>query len=423
MKKILGAVLAGTLIAGMAFADPAITLNYRTRMNAYEQTKSDLTTENGVWDQDGYGLSQDCFVVDISTDYAGVHMDVDPTNPVTLGNNPSNSTNFYFNDDGGYYGWMKFFKMLTVTAGNFDQRNVDRVNWASTEISLTDQDEAKLGIWKGLVDTNSTITALGTATKTTACTGISTIGFDAGDFASGELAAAVQFDKDALMLRGAIVQTDTAYDTDTGDTTTTTYSGYQLEGAYNIDKVGKLDVMFKAPAKDQTVFGVYFMPTMVEKLEATVGFTYANQGNDDYNKYTGFAIDARAGYQISDALKAVIQANYSSVTPDKKGQFTSGKDAAETGFYVIGGVAYTASDIFTLKCDAGLYFADLDDNDSSDGGENYFKLAPSVKMSAGKGAAVTAGVVYKQHLNTGDTDNTYLEKSAFAIPVIVRVQL
>ena len=41
MKKVIGAVLAASLVAGMAFADVAVTLNARLRSNMFHQLKVD----------------------------------------------------------------------------------------------------------------------------------------------------------------------------------------------------------------------------------------------------------------------------------------------------------------------------------------------------------------------------------------------
>ena len=396
MKKIIGAMLAGSLLAGMAAADPAFKLQYRMRGDVVKQT---ATKDNGkttnIMDLDGYGANADTFNIASSTDKAGVSLTLWPS----VNGEGTKSVSI---DE--YYGWATIVDGLTLKAGAFNDRHAARLNTNKTDLTLLDSQ--KLGVWNGLKGVDSTSVKLQ--------------GYDASNFGTSTdgQTLGVEYSKDGLLLRAAAMDTENKYSEFTDDKDTTNVeSGYMAELAYKADGViGEFDVLWRTNHTSNNVIGAYWMPAFAEGLESTFGFTYEmNAENTGLNKYeyNAWGADARVRYAVTDAAGITAHFNYTSVKV---------KDVdAETGMYVLGGVYYVASDAITLNCDAGLYYADLDDNDKTDKGENTFSVFPSVKFVPAKGAALSAGLKYTGALNTGDVATT--TKSIIEVPFVFRVKL
>lgn len=433
MKKIIGAMLAGSLLAGMAAADPAFKLQYRMRGDAVKQSKFDKGTTTTVMDLDGYGANSDNFNITSSTDKAGVSLTFQPQ--------VKDGTASIAIDE--YWGWATVADGLTVKAGAFDDRIVARLNTNKTQLTLLDS--LKPGLYGDVGSSYKKYTTGATIKKdTTYYTATSektaeadvtadgtqykkvknsAQGVDATDFGTGNggQTLAVEFKKDALTLRAAAMDTATAYSSFTGDDNekTTVESGYMVEAAYTADGViGTIDALWRTNHTANNVIGAYWMPKFADGLETLVGFTYEMQAEtSSATEYNAWAADARVRYALTDAIQATVHFNYTNA---------KAKDVdAETGLYAIGGIGYVASDAITLNCDAGVYYADLDDNDKSNVGENTFVVFPSVKFVPAKGALLSAGVKYTQALNTGDipADNSYIAKSIVEVPFVFRVQL
>lgn len=456
MKKIIGAMLAGSLLAGMAAADPAFKLQYRMRGEVIKQSKFDKGTTTTVMDLDLYGANKDNFNITSTTDKAGVSLTIQPQV------NGEGVTSFGLDE---YWGWVTVADGVTVKAGAFDDRIVQRLNTNKTDLVLLDS--VKPGIWGGLeikrtaatqagytkyadgakiaagttyynadgttaTFATSEVTADGTQYKYSAATAAkvetladSSNGVDATDFGTGTdgQTLAVEFKKNGLTLRAAAMDKATAYSDFTGDDNekTTVQSGYMVEGAYTADGViGTIDALWRTNHTYNNVFGAYWMPKLTDGLETLVGFTYEMNGeNTGSNKaeYNAWAADARVRYAFTEAAGATVHFNYTNV---------KAKDVdAETGLYAIGGVYFVASDAITLNCDAGVYYADLDDNDKSNKGENTFCVFPSVKFVPAKGAALSAGVKYTAALNTGDipANDATIAKSVIEVPFVARIKL
>jgi len=424
MKKVIGAVLASTLVAGVAFADPAITLNFRQRAYLYDQTqtyKGDGTDDTNkvtkMWDFTGYGGDTDCFVVDISTDYAGAHLDTD------YGTGTVGKTETTASID-AYYGWVKFGG-LTITGGKSDTRYTDKLTNGATQINLTDQESIKLGVDKYAFGSNKGIV------------GIDSDNFTAIDGTKATSLVAAYAVKDlpgTLTLKAGIVDNNYKTDISTDDDIKYQYAGYAFNAAYLQPGLVDLEAIVKMPEQDQTVFGVFGTLLAVKNLKAVVGFTYANDSIGDSvdwssatygttsstqyrSKHTEMAFDVRAKYQINDKTQTVAHFNYSSVKPD-------GEDA-ETAMYIIGDASYIVNDLVTGELSAGYFANDLDDNDSADVGENYFVVEPAVQFTAGKNAILSAGFRYQAAVNTGDVkDSTETNtKSRMSIPMVFRVKM
>jgi len=419
MKKVIGVVFASAFAIGMAFADTSISIQYRTRMSAYTQTKDGDDNKTTTWfDQTGYDKTKDEVTFKANTDYAGVVLGVDPylwtTKGTTTNSTTAGTASFMQLDE--YWAWLNFGG-LKFTAGAFDSRYTNRLNVCATEINLTD--DIKYGVSKYLTTTSTSNILSKDVGDISNWNGDTTQSFIAGYTMKDVIPG-------TLLVQAGLVTHPYTTDASSTDDVKYQYSGYVFDAGYKQDGLFDAELIFKAPEEKQFVFAAFLSPLMVKNLKATFGFTYGSDSDDNltdsntYNgtkgyKHTEYAIDARFVYAVTDALNTVLQANYSSYKPD-------GEDA-ETGMYVLGEVSYVVNDKFTAAFDGGIYMNDLDDNDESDICENYFKIEPALKFTAGKGATLNAGLLYQKAINDGDASGSTETKSSIKIPVVLRVKL
>jgi hypothetical protein len=418
MKKIIGVLAMSSLIAGSSFADVAITLNARTRASVFTQTKKvDTDATNGTsntWFNLTDSQPTDCFVTEIKTDYAGVHLDIDPANDT--------DTNLAID---AYYGWMNF-GALQLTTGKLDTRFTPRYNTTAVQGGLTDSDTAKFGL-------SNSMSIKGTAIGKTFMYDANNITTVAGTKVLSLMGAYTLKNvlPGDLVVQAALIKNSFKSDTNTTDDTSSVQSaGYVLEAAYTQPKQFVVDVMTKVPTEKSIVAGVYATALMIPNSTAALGFTYGSQGDDSVTltgagvetMWKAYAIDARFVTKPTDALQCVLQAKYSSLTPDQKID-TKAKDSAQTAFETVGQVSYIINDTIKAACDAGLYMWDIDNYDDSKLANNWFKVRPAIELSAGKGATLTAGVQYEVALDTKKADSGTVTASKLSIPLIMRVKM
>jgi len=402
MKKVIGVAVAASLLAGMAFADVAVSLNARLRSNMYHQKKINSdTTKTWMFDLDaskndvkggtganaydhthgGSGAMSDTLKFSAKNDYAGVTLE-------TTGQ--PNKENITGNTC--YNGFIKF-DALTFTFGTFDSRNVSIYDVSAGESGLLKEDITKYGVVNGddynlTKDANNFSTVGGTKV-------VSLVADYTVDMGDG-----------SLLLKGGLLSNK--YDDDaegSADNKKYQNAGYAFEGDFENDAV-KLQALFKLPAKKQTVFGV-FADVKALPLPVAVGFSYGSDGNDGDAKHTEMAFDARVGYDISDAAKITSAIKYESVKPDGGDNETALSIAAE--------VSYIVSDMTTVFADVGYYNYDLDGSD--DDGNSRISIRPGVVLTAGKGAQITAALQYDKYTAADDQ-----LQSDMSIPVIFRVK-
>lgn len=432
MKKVIGAVLAASLVAGMAFADVAVTLNARLRSNMYHQKKEGDKTTTRMFDLDGNaehggsGKMSDVLGFSAKTDYAGVVLDIAANRNASAakttkvyypaGGGAVSTTNSgtdksievitgeageSFSFDGAYYGFLKF-NALKFTFGTFDSRFVNRYNVTAGEAGLLDSNDiAKYGtalLNAGLKEAELNVilkdannfSALGGDKKNTLVAD-----YTIDDVADGK-----------LLLKAALLSSKyKTPDNEDDDSVSYTDAGYGFEADFQNDAVA-VQALVKLPTEKQTVFGAYVEPKALP-LPLAFGFSYGSDKTDG-KKYTAYAVDARVGYQINDQAKVSSVIKYEAAKPD-------GGDN-ETALTVAAEVSYIVNDLATVFADVGYYNADLDG--STDDGDSTIKIRPGVVLTAGKGARVTAAVQYDKH--TGADDEL---KSEVSIPVIFRVKL
>ncbi len=432
MKKVIGAVLAASLVAGMAFADVAVTLNARVRSNMYHQIKTDGGAKetytfdlNGKKAHAGADKMSDVLGFSAKTDYAGVVLDIaanraaksKTTKLYSAADNVVKAKSDYTGDaaevvteagqdfsfDGAYYGFLKF-NALKFTFGTFDSRFVNRYNVTAGESGLLDSGSAKYGTdllnddSKALKDANNFSAAVA-GDKTVSLVADYTI--DLGD--------------GSLLLKGALLGGEYKTDETDAENKKYTLAGYGFEGDFENDAV-KVQALVKLPVEKLTIFGVYVEPKALP-LPLAFGFSYGTSSNDDANatfkKGTAYAIDLRAGYQVTDEFKVSSTIKYENVKPDGV--------TADTALTVAAEASYVVNDLATVFADVGYYNSDLDGkSDSKITDTCCIKFRPGVVLNAGKGARVTAAVQYDNYTKVKNANAT---KTEVSIPVIFRVKL
>jgi len=404
LNKIISTVLIGAAAVTAASADITIKNQARIRTSAYsaKTTQDDKSVTQFLNLKNAAAADYLDFYA--NNEYAGVAVesviDADP--------NAANRVTF-----DTYYGYLNF-NALKFTFGNYNSRFTNRYNVTATEAGLLDSDIAKYGLSNKLVI--GFTPAAGTDPAKVLTTGKTWL-YDFGDvaqIAGGEklsLIADYTLEDVAggkLLLKAGL--NESVYDTytDSDGNTFTQSSGYVAEAAWQSEK-NSIDVIFKNPVNKAYGAGAYFTTKAIDNAAIVLGVTY---GTDD--AFTAYAVDGRFQYKFGEKTTATAAVKFSSYTPE---------DAdAETGVEAGLEVSYRHSDTLLFALDGRLDYADLDDNDGLDLGENTVTVSPRVKISAGPAAAITAAVEYTTALNASD-DYTGAVKSNIAVPVIFRVKL
>ena len=439
MKKYLRNALVAVVLAGLSqaaiFAEIKITQNARIRTSPYSYSKpAEGDAKATLWNLKNSSAA-DYLNFKASNEYSGVLIE-----SIWDAGKQGQTGVISFDT---YYGWINYGN-LKFTFGDFDSRFTNRYNVTATEAGLLDSDIAKYGLSNklaaGLIETKGATTTdvkysdpndssytragdeidIWTKTSTSpssysvARTGKTWL-YDFGNAAQSKggenlsLLADYVLDEIAggkLLLRGGLLEN--AYDE---TNKFSQLSGYVAEAAWQNESIS-IDLIFKNPLHKAYGAGAYLTVNPSEKITAVLGFT---GGKEEDAIDLAFALDGRFQLLASDQIKLTIVGKYSSLKAD-------GADDAETGLEVGAEVSYKTSDFLTLAFDARLDYADLDNNDKKDLGENTVTLSPRAKFSAGPAAAVTAAVEFTQALNAGD-DFKGAEKTKVILPVIFRVKL
>ena len=451
MKKVIGVAVAASLVAGMAFADVAVTLNARVRSNMYHQQKYDNGNKKtytfdleGNSKHGGSGDMTDVLGFSAKTDYAGVVLEIaaqrnssstsvdkfySDTNGTETAIYYKNSDGEYkslsvlsgqatpFDFDGAYYGFMKFGG-LKLTFGTFDSRFVNRYNVTAGEAGLLDSNDiAKYGtaLLNGKLAGKKWGNFLKDANNASAVAGSKSVSVVA-DYTFDDVAGG------KLLVKGGLLGSKYKTDEDSADDKKYQRAGYVGELDFENDSI-KLQGLVKAPNEKQTVFGVFVEPKLMAELPLALGFSYGTDSDKDgkYNNSTGdnvtaMAFDARVGYLVNDQLKVSTVAKYETVN-------SKAADKSISALAVAGEVSYIVNDLATVFGDIGYYNYNL-------GGEDTFaankysivKVRPGVVLNAGAGARVTAAFQFDS--NSGDAvDSNSVVKTEWSIPVIFRVKL
>ena len=444
MKKVIGAVVAGTLVAGMASADIAFKLQSRVRPSLYTSTETyaDEGKKSTLWDF-GYSSHNDILGVYAKGENCGADVEI------ALENGKSSYTGTEATSDGSkqaigmdglYDAWMNW-GAFKVSFGRFDSRFVNRYNKSSVEGGWADSDTAKYGVsgavLKGIAGTGNEIgnTFLFDFSNATAIGGTKNpaLIFD----------YTVDADAAKILLKGGFVASNYKDDSEhyaKSESKNLQGAGYVAEIDVTAEPVN-LQAIFKMPTQHTLGFGLYADVKAVENLNLALGFTYGQQSEYDYvglkkddkekvtgiekktaPKFTAYAFDLRAFYAIDKALTVGLVGKYSSYKKDKFND-----DKALASLELVGTAQYVASDLLTAQLDVLYFMTGMGAQDPAKKyGYDYFGIRPAVKISASKNAAITAGFEFKTALNAGDAIDAKtgdVTKTSIAIPVVARVKL
>ena len=446
MKKVVTAAAAAAFLAGALYADVKVSINSRTRPSLYTKTQTyaesnDASNTSTLFDF-GYANHSDDFTFEASNDVAGAHATLTlSNNAASVANGQEATTTMvniagskYFGGngdqeltlDGEYYGYVQAGG-FRLTGGTIDERFISNYDDTLIEGGLTDGDTAKWGVSNllcGGYDSSAGTLSLLDKTflfdfnNTMAIAETRHVGIMGAYTLKGIADGELTFKAAAFANQ---------YSTTDYDEYDYTGAGFTAEVDYE-SEIFAAQAIFKNPTEHTFGFGLYGDIKAVERLNLALGVTYGFQKDYEYegtagtttsvDKFSAFALDLRAFYNVIDPLTVGLQAKYSS--------YTEGDADAETGFEAIVSGQYKLNDKIAAQLDAGLFLTDLDDNDKADMGESYIQMRPGVMFLASEKATVTTALEVQAALNGDDADKAKLSgvtKMYLAVPVILRIKL
>lgn len=378
MKKIIGVTLATALLAGSAFA---ADISFSYKGNNYFKSNGN---DNIAYDNDS---RKDCMSLGLSNDYAGAVVDYDIENgALTLDS---------------YYGWMNFAAISTqFTAGKWSSRYIDLVDTDAGDLD----DEDFIGWKPGVIG--------GTVAK------------DSDNLTEKNLALVAAYtNKDslpgALMVKFGLV--DSSWDSFSKEDNDGSYSrtnsyGFVGEVAFRQDSAFNVNLAVKSLKAHNYSFGLFFSPLMMEKLQATAGFSLGLEGNKTYKAEgdTGveYAFDLRARYAVTDKLSITTAHNISSYLTGVK---SDDKKKWEDNKLTMGNqINATYALLDNMKFGLNLQHI-ISDFDASYPSANELIVSPSLAIAATEKATVTISA-RADWTNIGFNQGS--ETFDFTVPVI-----
>ena len=463
MKKILTTILAGTLVAGAAFAaDAKITLNFRSRLDAFAMTSHDdgdktTTTRDWMnWDNSrAYnGAGSDTFKFVLNGDRAGA------TFAVNI--NTRNDGLFTLNE---YSGWMNFPigpGTLTLRTGNWKDGYADGNYRVKQDVDAQngegiDFERFKLGSILGTAGydgkTKSKQLAffddLANGANNNFLAGFADYGLNVNDNVSvnilvGGTSSGFTLKNDKL--------TTTKLDKDTnfdevvdGDTTVRWNSAFVSRAQVKVKDVLNAELIYKlSHAKGNPLyhsFGLYVMPQVLDALTLNIGgAAEVYTGEKDAKKdYFDWGVDLRARYQVMDALSVTFFTNVSGTSLEggraisaenvgyngKQGYTNMGPKAQHFKVAMWNNLSgrFKINDLLTATLNVGLITPlSVDDTDKNSYGPEW-RVTPAVQIYAASNASLWAGVAISGSSWTVDATNKDNSVLCVDIPVIFRVKM
>ena len=434
MKKIVSAALVASMVAGAAFAaDAKITLNYRTKLDAFSQVSTDNDGTKTVYKEwldwegyDGKGKQEatnpsDTFKFVLNGDKAGATF---------AANLNTNASSYTLNE---YSAWMKWELgegELKIGSGNWKDGYADGAYRVKKDVDAQnaegmDFERFKLGsILKGS-NKLAFIDDLAAGGNNSALFSYADYGFQAGDAAKVNVLLGSVYNK---------------FDTVVDDDTTTYYDAFFVSRVQLAMEALNAELIFKKPAPHVMDFGAYFMPKVVDGLTLNIGgAAEIDNHEEDDGGYTDWAFDVRARYQATDELSITFFTNLSG-TNLKAGRNLSagvaGHKGAEGLAAKIDGstqpkfktamwnnlsARYKVSDLLALTLNVGLITplskAENDDNSYSP----EWRVTPAVQVYAASNASIWGGIALSgASAKVSDKD---ISVFAVQVPVIFRVKM
>ncbi len=353
MKKIIGVTLATALLAGSAFA---ADISFSYKGNNYFKSNGD----NLKYDNDS---RTDCLSLGLSNDYAGAVADWDiEDGALTIDS---------------YYGWMNFAAISTqFTGGKWSSRYIDL---ADTDAGDLD-DEDFIGWKPGVIG--------------------GTVAEDSDNLTEKNLALVAAYtNKDALpgalMVKFGLVNSNwdsfkkESKDNDGAYKRTNSY-GFVGEVAFRQDSAFNVNLAVKSLKAHNYSFGLFFSPLMMEKLQATAGFSLGLEGNTTYKAEgdTGveYAVDFRARYAVTDKLSVTTAHNISSYLTGLKENDSKKWDDNKLSMSNQINATYALLDNMKFGVNLQHFIYDFDKSYPS---ANELIVSPSLAIAATEKATVT----------------------------------
>lgn len=475
MKKIVSAALVASMVAGAAFAaDAKITLNYRTKLDAFSQVSTDNDGTKTVYKEwldwegyDGAGKqaatnAADTFKFVLNGDRAGatfaVNINENSSGSATTSNVEYEDTTYELKDEklngktnkkkssskfvtatnnifvlNEYSAWMKWELgegELKIGSGNWKDGYADGAYRVKKDVDAQnaegmDFERFKLGsILKGSKKL-AFIDDLAAGGNNSALFSYADYGFQAGDAAKVNVLLGSVYDK---------------FDTVVDDDTTTYYDAFFVSRVQVAMEALNAELIFKKPAPHVMDFGAYFMPKVVDGLTLNIGgAAEIDNCEEDAGGYTDWAFDVRARYQATDELSLTFFTNLSGtnlkagrtiasgVTGHKGAEGLAGKfDGStqpkfKTAMWNNLSARYKVSDLLALTLNVGLITplskAENDDNSYSP----EWRVTPAVQVYAASNASIWGGIALSgASAKVSDKD---LSVFAVQVPVIFRVKM
>ncbi|MDE6774528.1 MAG: hypothetical protein K2J14_07885 [Treponemataceae bacterium] len=383
MKKILTTALVGALVAGLAFADMGFD---------YTGTAIVSGPARGLGSSKGVSRN-DCLSIDFSNDKAGVVFDVD----IRAYDNIFTPKSPEFKLD-QFYGWLTFalpVGNLQVTAGKWAGRWASRLKGDAGDLDDEFYEAHKLGTvgydetkeWendpadpkrKKAAYSKGIANDVDNLTKKTMAT---VLAYTLNDVLPG-----------SLMIKGGLINAgdeSTIGKVNYNKSTTADVNikaGFVGELCYRQENLFKFNVAFRTPKQDQYGVGIFVSPLMLDKLGATVGFSFGLDSEEDVYDYFEYGVDLRLRYQITDKWAVTTMHNISGWSTSFKADNVEDKD--DKAMWNMLSTSYKAGDnirfVATVQNTVRSFNAKL-------ATDSVFAITPACEISAGDHAMVTAG--------------------------------
>lgn len=440
MKKIISAALVASMVAGAAFAaDAKITLNYRTKLDAFSYTKvsngdkDKITQEWLNWaGYDGAGgekdeklqatYPSDTFKFVLNGEKAGATFAAN----VMAGSKDSKSNAMFTLNQ--YSAWMKWEVgpgELKLESGSWKDGYVDNAYRVKKDVDAQNAEGQDFERFK-----------LGTILKgSKALTFVDDLAAGAnqsGLFSCADYGFATESDVKINVLLGSVYN-GSIFDKVVDEDTTTYYDAFFVSRVQaKVPELLDAEVIFKKPAPHVNTFGLYVMPKVLDGLTLNVGGAVEMDNREkDAGGYTDWGFDLRARYQATDELSLTLFTNVSGTNLEKGRKIASGvvghkggegwatATSFKTAMWNNVSARYKLSDLVTATLNVGLItpLSKVDGDDESYTPE--WRITPAVQVYAASNASVWAGLAVSG-TSLKDADSSVM---ALQVPVIFRVKM
>lgn len=446
MKKIISALTLGALVAGMAFADVSVNLNFRQRAALYTQLNADDSKKDtkDMFFTDSYcGNGSDNLAISLSGDIVSFDMQ-------------------WVADEAKTNGWRAkglnasvFLGNLTVFGGLWADGKQNGAYRNKVLIDAANLEGADFETWK-----------IGSGYANSPCNWIDNVVGLVGVNLPEAYSAGVSYkvpgiNNGALTINAAYVSNELSNtkNNDVKYNTKAAAHSYNLVADGRIDGLGQAEFCFKygdyqsAPTLDAMAIGLYVMPTTIRNLFTTIGGAvgFVDGTSTDWsaqlrlhyvakpNKLTFTSFHSAQGIIDPDGIKkdalgvsnkasrgiAQVEANTGAM--DGKTGIMS-RDMIVTNniavrYFVTPKLAVTGivADMIGAGKNMGAKLKDKDNKETTDARIDL-RASAWAQFYADPNNSVSIGLVYTQQ----DVTGVYAEAnqvSTFSIPVIFRVKM